>query len=175
MSAEQAPGVCPTPGCDGDARYAAPGRGHRDGCTHPVPAVMRQEAPYPVDLADLVQRFAYRPGWRAYLTDEDRGQGCIGLTFNILANVQDSLADPGDYQPLPVLHLFPVPAAAYNRTSWMRWLLDRCLDVEQHEACEFFKIDGVRVFAPHHSEGEDPYTIWHIGDAETADKSSRDR
>lgn len=26
---------CPTLGCGGDPRYAAPGRGHVPGCTHP--------------------------------------------------------------------------------------------------------------------------------------------
>lgn len=28
---------CPTSGCHGDARYAAPGRHHREGCTYPTP------------------------------------------------------------------------------------------------------------------------------------------
>ncbi len=28
---------CPTDGCPGDVRYAAPGRGHIDGCTYPLP------------------------------------------------------------------------------------------------------------------------------------------
>ncbi len=27
-------GSCPLPDCEGDARYAPPGRGHRDGCTY---------------------------------------------------------------------------------------------------------------------------------------------
>jgi len=27
---------CSTEGCDGDGRYAAPGRGHAEGCTHPL-------------------------------------------------------------------------------------------------------------------------------------------
>ena len=27
---------CPTAECPGDARYAAPGRRHREGCTHPL-------------------------------------------------------------------------------------------------------------------------------------------
>jgi hypothetical protein len=27
---------CPTPGCDGDGRYASPGRGHRTGCGFPL-------------------------------------------------------------------------------------------------------------------------------------------
>lgn len=30
------PHRCSTPGCDGDERYAAPGRGHIDGCRHPL-------------------------------------------------------------------------------------------------------------------------------------------
>ena len=29
--------ICPTPNCPGDARYAAPGRGHIEGCTYPRP------------------------------------------------------------------------------------------------------------------------------------------
>jgi len=28
---------CATPGCPGDGRYSAPGRGHVEGCRHPVP------------------------------------------------------------------------------------------------------------------------------------------
>ncbi len=28
---------CATPGCPGDGRYSAPGRGHDEGCRHPVP------------------------------------------------------------------------------------------------------------------------------------------
>lgn len=133
---------------------------------------MHQSAPYPQELDDLVGQLSYRD-WTFRLHDIDRGQNCEGLTFSVYARVQNSLAD--DYQPMTVHHLFPVPAAAYNRTSWMRWLLDRLLEVESHEACEFFKINGERVFAPHHSEGEDPYIIWHIGDAATANKSSKDK
>lgn len=133
---------------------------------------MYQSAPYPQELDDLVGQLSYRD-WTFRLHDLDRGQNCEGLTFSVYARVQNSLAD--DYQPMIVHHLFPVPAAAYNRMSWMRWLLDRLLEVESHEACEFFKINGERVFAPHHSEGEDPYIIWHIGDAATANKSSRDK
>ena len=36
-----------------------------------------------------------------------------------------------------VVHYFPVPPAAYNEESWKRWLLDRLIEVETHEACEF--------------------------------------
>lgn len=36
-------GTCPTIGCDGDSRYSAPGRGHRDGCRHPSPTPVPSE------------------------------------------------------------------------------------------------------------------------------------
>lgn len=143
--------------------------------------VMTQTAPYPHALADLVEACEYRPGWtvRLYGNGYDRGQGSKGMTLVITANVEDSVG--GAYtgvkrgDPIRVGHLFVVPAASYNRDSWQRWLLDRFLDVEQHEACEFFRIGGERVFAPHHSEGEDPYIIWQIGDPETARKRSTDK
>lgn len=131
----------------------------------------QQEAPYPTDLAHLVERLTYRDGWTFALHNMNRGQECIGLTLDVVAVVRDSLG----HDTIRVRHLFPVPAAAFNRSSWQRWLLDRVLDVEQHEACEFFKIDGERVYAPHHSEGEDPYTIWMIGDLATAQKRFTDR
>ena len=138
-----------------------------------MPDLMHQTAPYPHELADLVSKVKYYPNWRLYLSDEDRGQGCKGLTFNILARVPNSVSEENEM--MWVRHLFPVPAAAFNRDSWMNWMLERCFDVQRHEACEFFMIDGVRVFAPHHSEGEDPYIVWHLGDWETANKGSRDR
>lgn len=132
---------------------------------------MRQIAPWPTELEQLVESLAYKPGFAFELSDLDRDQGSEGLTLVIKATVDNSLRD----SKLTVHHLFIVPAASYNRSSWQRWLLDRILDVESHEACEFFRIDGERVFAPHHSDGEDPYTIWHIGDAETAGKRSGER
>lgn len=131
-----------------------------------------QEAPYPFPLAELVESVSYRDGWTFTLRSIDRGQGSIGLTLDITARVHDSL---NPEQVMRVRHLFIVPAASYNRRSWQRWLLDRCIDVETHEACEFFRIDGERVYAPHHSEGEDPYTIFEISDAATAAKSFRDK
>lgn len=39
------------------------------------PKQMRQVAPYPTVLAELVEQLEYRPGWRFDLVDIDRGQG----------------------------------------------------------------------------------------------------
>lgn len=117
----------------------------------------RQLAPDPVELRDLVDKLVYRNDWTFTLEDDlDRGQGSRGLTLVI-----HIITDDG-YHPEKrrgVIHYFIVPAASYNRSSWQRWLLDQCLLVEQHEACEFFTVDGVKPFAPLHGPGNDPYTI----------------
>lgn len=120
--------------------------------------VMRQEASWPFELEDLVLRTQYRPGWDFWLTktDYDRGQDSIGLTLIIAAKTINSY----DHDiSMIVNHLFIVPAASYDRDSWQRWLLEQCLLVERHEACEFFTIDGVKPYAPNHGEGRDPYVI----------------
>jgi hypothetical protein len=118
--------------------------------------------PYePPGLRDLVSRLAYKPGWLMYLSVDHDEDGSGGLTFFVVSDTADS------YQPdqrIRVRHGFLVPRASYNERTWMAWLFDRVRDVEAHEAGEFFKVDGVRVFAPHHGNGEDPYRLWHVGD-----------
>lgn len=134
-----------------------------------------QESPWPTELEWIIDNFKHRPGWRFNLRYIDRGQGSKGLTLIITTLTTDSYDeyDGTEETLIPryrVNHYFPVPPAAYNRNSWMLWLLE-CLDkVDAHETREFFIVDGERPFAPHHSEGEDPYATFMIGDKETAQK-----
>lgn len=131
---------------------------------------MKQIAPEPGILRSLVEHLSYKEGWRFNLEDVDRGQGSEGLTFCVVSTTQDS------YHPekiRPVMHYFPVPPAAFNEQSWRRWLLDRLLEIERHEACEFFQIDGERPYAPHHGPGNDPYIIFDHGTDEEARTSFR--
>jgi hypothetical protein len=118
-------------------------------------SIMRQEAPYPVALADLVDRLDYK-GWQVYLGLHDRGQGSKGLTLVITRE------GPDTYHPdrvIAVNHYMPVPPAAFNAGSWQRWLFEQFLLVETHEAAEFFMIGGERPYQPNHGNGEDPYVI----------------
>jgi hypothetical protein len=127
----------------------------------PLMLTMNQQAPYPAALHDLVDRLTYKPNWKITLADVDRGQGSEGLTLCIL------IATPNSYKPdeiRSVMHYMIVPAAAYDDRSWQRWLLDQILLVETHEACEFFAVEGVKVFAPRHAPGNDPYTIVEYAD-----------
>lgn len=118
---------------------------------------MTQSAPFPVELADLVDKATCKPGWSFVLADVDRDdQTCHGLTLIIYVQGPDT---DNTLHEICVSHWFPVPAATYDRREWCRWLFDRCMDVERHETMEFFKISGNRAFAPHHSRGRNPYVL----------------
>lgn len=152
-----------------------------------APPQIIQIAPWPDDLEDLVKTFKYKPGWRFrfvpdlardFEPDDHRrerppiGRGATlviySLTYNSYGKHDDDgnyigeyeASDPPDYR---VAHYKIVPAATFNRASWKRWILDQCLEVEQHEACEFARfVDGEEVdrpFAPLHGPGENPYVI----------------
>jgi hypothetical protein len=126
------------------------------------------QGPYPAELANLVGRLSYRPGWRFSLRNMDRGQGSSGLTLDIVSLGYDTY-NPERGETYRVHHYFIVPAAAYDRRAWQRWLLDCLLKVEQHECCEFFQIDGKRPFAPNHGPGRDPYVVVELGTIEDAE------
>ena len=118
---------------------------------------MKQIAPNPEPLIELVSKLTYKPGWSFELLDLDRGQGSEGLTLVIRVTGLNS------YNPeerFTVIHYMIVPAASYNERSWRRWLLDQILLVERHEACEWFQIDGKHVYGPNHSPGNDPYIVF---------------
>lgn len=133
---------------------------------------MRQEAPYPAILEQLVNHLLYKRGWWFELRDLDRGQGSKGLTLAIHVATEDT------YQPgvqIRVVHYMPVPPAAYDMRSWRRWLFDQIGLVEDHEAMEWFRFPTPpkydpdsgshfvqpddRPFAPSHGPGNDPYLV----------------
>lgn len=121
----------------------------------------RQTFRFPTILADLVGMCDYRD-WDVHLYEDlNRGQGSQGLTLVITTNgVNAYHPEVTDYR---VDHLFPVPAAAYDRRSWTHWLFEQFALVERHEAMEFFQIEGERPFAPHHGPGNDPYIVFDHG------------
>lgn len=122
--------------------------------------LMRQVAPYPTGLALLVAQLRYREGWRFALSDVDRGQGSEGLTLTINVLTRDSYHPD---QHIRVNHLMPVPPAAFDDRSWLRWLFEQLLLVERHEAAEFFGIGDDKPYAPSHGPGNDPYLIRDVG------------
>jgi hypothetical protein len=82
--------------------------------------------------------------------------------------------NPNTYRPDEIRHTrheFVVPVATYHEDAWIRWVFDRIASIEQHETCESFQVDGVRIYAPHHGNGEDPYAFWPGGTAEQKAKA----
>lgn len=120
---------------------------------------MTQTAPEPEELYDLVNKCTYRPGWRVWLEQRDRGQGSEGLTLIIQTNTIDAY-HPG--RKATVNHFFIVPAASYNRRSWQWWLFEQFQAVEKHECMEFFTVDGTKPYAPLHGPGNDPYMVQEL-------------
>jgi hypothetical protein len=111
----------------------------------------RQEAPEPSELRALIDALEYKDGWLFELTDLDRGQDRKGFTFVIEVTSQDSY----NHKLLRrVRHYMPVPRAAFDNRSWQRWLLEQILLVENHEACEFFTLNGVKPYAPAHGSAQ---------------------
>jgi|SRR5277367_675319 len=127
---------------------------------------MRQIAPRPDSLYDLVERLIYRPGWRFSLTDIDRGQGSEGLTL-IITTLGYNSYHVDDGESYRVNHYMIVPAASYDDRSWLRWLFEQCALVDRHEAMEFFALktddDVTRPYAPSHGPGNDPYLVREVG------------
>ena len=81
---------------------------------------------------------------------------------------------PNTYRPDEMRHTrheFVVPVATYRKDAWVRWVFDRIASIELHETCESFKHNGVRIYAPHHGTGEDPYAFWPGGTAEQKAKA----
>lgn len=150
-----------------------------------------QGAPWPTELEEIVNKLQYRPGWRFKLEDIERDPATdehaatSGLTFIVMTLGYDTY-HPERGEHYGVYHYFIVPAATYNRESWLRWVLDQLIKVETHEACEFFRIreqdpkgdDYVdrRPFAPNHGPGWDPYQVRelnYVKDAETTFRGDR--
>lgn len=122
---------------------------------------MKQEAPFPVALYEIVNELTYKPGFEFWLGDMERDPGCSGLTFVVRAETPDSYDK--DHTPRAAMHYFPVPPATYDRRAWIRWVFDRILDIETHECMEFFKVRGDRPFSPNHGPGRNPYSIIEKG------------
>lgn len=164
--------VCAAPGCGEAAEHPMHHGEDKDHDYVPGESGMRQYAPFPDELADLVATATYRHGWRFFLDDIERDKAgrhsgaAGGLTLRILVSCINSYGKKQKCETCgqPVLdynvwHYFPVPAATYNRAAWARWLFDCILKVETHEAGEFFKVGKGRPFAPTHGPGDDPYVV----------------
>lgn len=114
-------------------------------------------------LVEVLERVTYKPEWFFTLYDGEREYehlaGGSGLTLCI-STMQPDSRNPGG-ERVGLAHYFVVPPAAYSAETWERWLLECIIQIEAHEAMEFFKVDGFAPFFPPHgtANGAPPYWI----------------
>lgn len=110
-------------------------------------------------LAAVIADATYKDGWTFRIEagkarPTEQYAGSTGLTVCIHAVVPNSVK-PGE--TTYVEHWFAPPPTSWGRAAWVRWLLDRIIDVEAHEAMEFYRINGKAPYFPAHGPGRDPY------------------
>lgn len=88
-------------------------------------------------LRELLHTFTYKPGWtfhikaghliiRTIVIDTDNPEQTIQVDFGV-----------------------GLPSYVRDDFDWTHWLFHHIMTVEDHEAREFFKINGVKVYDPH--------------------------
>lgn len=124
------------------------------------------------ELERFLARFTYDDGSRTRLVRDDEANYAVLYVFLHAPN--SYVGEPGDREDRFTRHEFVVPVATYNYENWRRWVYERLCSAALHEVGEWFMDDGVRVFAPHHGNGEDPYVQWQLGTQEQVDKAPGD-
>ena len=98
-------------------------------------------------MAAALKEFTYKPGWTL-------GVGGPGGRYLCIMALTDDSTNPQARRHTQ--HMFLIPDGL-DRRGWVRWVFDRILDAERHEAAEFFRVDGAAVFYPHHQDEGSPY------------------
>jgi hypothetical protein len=100
--------------------------------------------------AVVLPTVTYKPGWAFRLG------GPLGQFVCIHAATVDS----NDHaRTRSTQHMFELPVEVTDEPAFVRWLFDRLLLCEQHEAGEFFKVAGFARFYPHHQDQGSPYDL----------------
>lgn len=102
-----------------------------------------------VDPVAYVARLAYKPGWHFKVA------GPLGRFLCVHTETPDS-ANPS--RTRWTQHQFELPPPCGER-EFARWVFDRLLLCELHEAGEFFRIDGFAPYFPHHQDEGSPYEL----------------
>lgn len=98
-------------------------------------------------LAALVASLRYKPGWVFKIG------GPLGRYLCVFATTPDSQR-PGESRTTQ--HMFEIPDVLDDP---VRWVFDRLLLCELHEAGEFFEVAGRRPFYPNHQDEGSPYEL----------------
>lgn len=106
-------------------------------------------------LTEIIATLAYKPKWQFMITHDIPQKFCVHI------ECEDSTGryDPRFQSKFHVAHHFEIPPYDMPIEELERYILDRIMDVDRHEAMEFFKIKGKAVFMPDHSDVTKLYSI----------------
>jgi hypothetical protein len=119
---------------------------------------MRQEQTWD-ELQQVLRNITYVDGSSFLLHRRDDDN--YALMYVLIHAPNTYGGSPGNRVDRYTRHEFVVPVTTYNYQTWRRWVYEQLKRVAIHEVSEWFQDEGVRVFAPHHGNGEDPYVEWH--------------
>lgn len=121
------------------------------------------------ELGAVVDAASYTDGTRFALErDDDSNYAILYVFIHAPNSYREDRADRYTRSE------FVVPVATYDRANWTRWIFDRVKATAIHKVCEWFQVDGERIYPPNHGNGEDPYVEWHLNTAERAAKAPGD-
>jgi hypothetical protein len=98
----------------------------------------------------VLPAITYKPGWSFKIGGPGNRFLCV------LATTPDSFAPQ---RQRCTQHMFELPDPALPYRDMARWIFDRLLLCELHEAGEFFQLDGLRPFFPNHQDEGSPYEL----------------
>ena len=97
----------------------------------------------------VVGRLAYKPGWTFKIG------GPLGRFLCVRAVTVNSSDHSGTRA---TGHMYELPDPMPER-DFLRWVFSCLLLAEQHEAGEFFSVDGFAPFYPNHQDEGSPYEL----------------
>lgn len=107
-------------------------------------------------LEGIIERLKYKPGWKFELENAglfrplDWEQG-IKAYLMVTCRVPDSF-HPETIVTIGQRHPVPPEMDWCDAGRIYHWLFQIIVQMERHEAAEFFQIEGERPFFPHHQE-----------------------
>lgn len=130
----------------------------------------------PAELVWAVTHLKYKPGWKfglrsgqtwsSYSLWDGPPEGNVStaaalpvVLFPAYLVIEARVMDSGNHNwPVNVQHTFTVPHPGM-RMEWDEWLLHCILEVEHHEAMEYFEVGRVKTFYPEHGSNANLYGL----------------
>lgn len=123
----------------------------------------------------LLDGLSFKPGWRFSARDlsvgpfngswEDAmafldGNDVMFSVESDTVNTNQDMARKGYPEPLTLRFGLPLRSESYDRDELLRKVFDLLMEIETHEAREFFRLKSEGYCAPFHPHREDGNALW---------------